>query len=63
VDDTPVKMQAPGHRKTKTARIWAYVRDERPWAGPSGKAGQIDDLRGDATRAPPCAWYQFTPFR
>jgi len=43
-DDTPVKMQAPGHRKTKTARIWAYVRDERPWAG----------------RSPPCAWYQFT---
>jgi len=46
-DDTPVKMQAPGHRKIKTARIWAYVRDERPWAGQSQ----------------PCAWYQFTPFR
>lgn len=43
-DDTPVKMQAPGHKKTKTARIWTYVRDERPWAGQS----------------PPCAWYQFT---
>ena len=43
-DDTPVKMQAPGQKKTKTARVWTYVRDERPWAGQS----------------PPCAWYQFT---
>jgi transposase len=30
-DDTPVKMLAPGSGKTKTARLWAYVRDERPW--------------------------------
>ncbi|CUJ90554.1 Transposase [Ruegeria denitrificans] len=43
-DDTPVKMQAPGQKKTKTARVWTYVRDERPWSGQS----------------PPCAWYQFT---
>jgi DNA replication protein DnaC len=43
-DDTPVKMLAPGNKKTKTARVWTYVRDERPWAGQS----------------PPCAWYQFT---
>ncbi len=43
-DDTPVKMQAPGHKRTKTARVWAYVRDERAWNG----------------QAPPCAWYQFT---
>ena len=43
-DDTPVKMQAPGNKKTKTARVWSYVRDERPWSGSS----------------PPCAWYQFT---
>ena len=43
-DDTPVKMQVPGLKKTKTARVWTYVRDERPWAGQS----------------PPCAWYQFT---
>ena len=55
-DDTPLKMLAPGNKKTKTARIWAYVRDERPWS----EAGQTDDLRGDATRAPPCVWYQFT---
>ena len=43
-DDTPVKMQAPGRKKTRTARVWTYVRDERPWSG----------------RSPPCAWYQFT---
>lgn len=43
-DDTPVKLQAPGRKKTKTARVWTYVRDERPWSG----------------QAPPCAWYQFT---
>ncbi len=43
-DDTPVKMQAPGRKKTRTARVWTYVRDERPWSGQS----------------PPCAWYQFT---
>jgi hypothetical protein len=43
-DDTPLKMQAPGNGRTKTARIWTYVRDERPWLGPD----------------PPAAWYQFT---
>ncbi len=43
-DDTPVEMQAPGNKKTRTARVWTYVRDERPWSGSS----------------PPCAWYQFT---
>ena len=26
-DDTPVKMQAPGLGKTKTARLWAYAGD------------------------------------
>ena len=25
VDDTPIKLQAPGNGKTKTARIWTYV--------------------------------------
>ena len=43
-DDTSVKLLAPGNKRTKTARVWAYVRDERPWDG----------------RAPPGAWYQFT---
>jgi len=46
-DDTPVKLLAPGLGKTKTARLWAYVRDERPWAG----------------EAHPAAWYQFSPDR
>ncbi len=44
MDDTPIKMLSPGNKRTKTARVWAYVRDERPWNG----------------QAPPCAWYQFT---
>ena len=43
-DDTPVNMLAPGSGKTKTARLWAYVRDERPWSGD----GQ------------PASWYQFS---
>jgi transposase len=43
-DDTPIKMQAPGNGRTKTARVWTYVRDERPWLGPD----------------PPAAWYRFT---
>jgi hypothetical protein len=32
-DDTPVPVLAPGHGKTKTGRLWTYVRDERPAAG------------------------------
>jgi len=44
-DDTPVKLQVRANTtKTKTARLWSYVRDERPWCGV----------------APPCAWYQFS---
>ncbi len=44
-DDTPVKLQIRANTtKTKTARLWSYVRDERPWCG----------------TAPPCAWYQFS---
>jgi len=27
-DDTPVKLLSPGAGKTKTARLWVYVRDE-----------------------------------
>lgn len=29
-DDTPIKVLAPGMGKTKTGRIWSYVRDGRP---------------------------------
>ena len=43
-DDTPIKLQAPGDGRTRTARIWTYVRDERPWLGPD----------------PPAACYRFT---
>ncbi len=47
-DDTPVKLQSKlKPRKTQTARLWSYVRDERPWCGD----------------APPCAWYQFSTDR
>lgn len=30
-DDTPVPVLAPGTGKTKTGRLWTYVRDDRPW--------------------------------
>ena len=43
-DDTPLKMQVKGTGKCRTARIWSYVRDERPWRGAD----------------PPAVWYQFT---
>jgi transposase len=46
-DDTPVPVLAPGHGKTKTGRLWTYVRDDRPW--------------GDKT--PPAVWYAYTPDR
>lgn len=31
-DDTPIPVLAPGTGKTKTARLWTYVRDDRPAA-------------------------------
>lgn len=43
-DDTPVKMLAPGQKKTKTGRVWTCIREGRPWSGQS----------------PPYVWYQFT---
>ena len=46
-DDTPVPVLDPGRGTTKTARLWAYVRDDRP-------AGSAD---------PPAAWYRYTPTR
>jgi transposase len=33
VDDTPVPVLAAGTGKTKTGRLWTYVRDERPFMG------------------------------
>jgi transposase len=35
-DDTTVPLLAPG--KTITARLWTYVRDDRPFAGPAPPA-------------------------
>ena len=32
-DDTPVPVLAPGTGKTRSGRLWTYVRDERPWGG------------------------------
>ena len=29
-DDTPVPVLSPGNGKTKTGRLWTYVRDDRP---------------------------------
>lgn len=46
-DDTPVPVLAPGAGKTKTGRLWVYVRDERPWSG----------------EAPPAAFYRYSPDR
>ena len=45
----PLKMQAKV--KCTTARIWTYVRDERPWKA-----------QGDSA-APPAAWYRFSADR
>ena len=46
-DDTPVKVLAPGLGKTKTGRMWVYVRDGRPC--------------GDKT--PPAVCYFYSPDR
>ncbi|PUA41326.1 IS66 family transposase [Pseudomonas protegens] len=46
-DDTPTGVLAPGNGKTKTARLWTYVRDDRPV--------------GDST--PPAVWFAYSPDR
>jgi len=46
-DDTPVPVLAPGNGKTKTGRLWVYVRDDRN--------------SGDMT--PPAVWFAYTPDR
>src|SRR5438477_10328281 len=50
VDDTPVPVLAPGTGKTKTGRLWIYVRDERPFAGvrpPAALFFYSPDRRGE----------------
>ncbi|CAB3807409.1 hypothetical protein LMG27177_06329 [Paraburkholderia fynbosensis] len=46
-DDTPVPVLAPGNGKTKTGRLWAYVRDDRT----------------SADMTPPAVWFAYTPDR
>ena len=46
-DDTPVSVLAPGNGQTKTARLWAYVRDDRN----SGSADR------------PAVWFAYSPNR
>jgi hypothetical protein len=37
-DDTPVPVLEPGRGKTKTGRLWTYVRDDRPAASADAPA-------------------------
>ncbi len=46
-DDTPVPVLAPGNGRTKTGRLWTYVRDDRP--------------SGETTA--PAVWFAFSPDR
>ncbi|HKU01032.1 MAG TPA: IS66 family transposase [Paraburkholderia sp.] len=46
-DDTPLPVLAPGNGRTKTGRLWVYVRDDRP----SGSG------------EPPAVWFAYTPDR
>jgi hypothetical protein len=46
-DDTPVPVLAPGTGKTKTGRLWTYVRDDRPSGSPDA----------------PAVWFAYSPDR
>jgi transposase len=46
-DDTPVAVLDPGRGRTKTGRLWVYVRDDR--------AGASKDA--------PAVWFQYSPDR
>jgi transposase len=46
-DDTPVPVLAPGLGRTKTGRLWTYVRDDRPAGEPT----------------PPAVWFAYSPDR
>jgi transposase len=37
-DDVPVPVLEPGNGKTKTGRLWTYVRDDRPAGGEAASA-------------------------
>jgi transposase len=54
VDDTPVPVLAPGTGKTKTGRLWVYVRDERAFSGarpPAALFRYSADRKGEHPRA------------
>lgn len=49
-DDTPVPVLSPGNGRTKTARLWTYVRDDRPagdTAAPAVWVAYSPDRKGD----------------
>jgi hypothetical protein len=53
-DDTPVPVLAPGNGKTKTGRLWSYLRDERPHGGttpPAVRYRYSVDRQGEHPRA------------
>jgi transposase len=56
-DDTTVPVMAKG--KTDTARLWVYVRDDRPFAGDAPPAALFHysrDRRGEHPRAHLASW-------
>lgn len=56
-DDTPVPVLDPGRGRTKTGRLWVYVRDERPHAGaPPPPADQ-------PTAQAPAVWFEYAADR
>ncbi|EBB0023807.1 IS66 family transposase [Salmonella enterica] len=46
-DDTPVPVLLPGNKKTKTGRLWTYVRDDRNAGSPLA----------------PAVWFAYSPDR
>ena len=61
-DDTPVPVLAPGTGKTKTGRLWVYLRDERPFGGVTAPAvvyRYSPDRRGEHPRAHLTAFHGF----
>jgi transposase len=53
-DDTPVSVLDPGRGRTKTGRLWTYVRDDRPAASTDAPAVLFrysPDRRGEHPRA------------
>src|SRR5450755_4567386 len=52
-DDTPMPVLAPGSGKTKTGRLWTYVRDDRPAgedAAPAVWFAYSEDRKGERPR-------------